>query len=136
MSHRPRMLMTPNGGPPALQAAAPLNDYQITALMAALIAAHGPEPGSQQERDTFASRAVIRAIDLLGHAAYQQGRGTIASTIQRALATGQQAALAALEAEEARQRGESGEGTEPPPPPASGLVDEHGNPQTEAPEAP
>lgn len=128
MSKRPRMLMTPNGGPPALQVAAPLNDYQITALMASIIAAHGPEPGTQQERDTFASRAVIRAMDLLGHAAYQQGRGTIASTIQRALATGQQAALKALEDEEARQRGEAGEGTEPPQAPASGLVDEHGNP--------
>lgn len=130
MSKRPRMILSPNGNqpPPAMQIAAPFNDYQIVALMAAILM--GPpdiDPGAPPDvqlrlRNEDASAAVTRALDILGHAAYRLGNGSISATIGRAVEKGASDAREAIEAEEARARGETTE-------PAPKLLDEHGDPQ-------
>lgn len=120
----PRLQHEPSG-PAALQVASPLNDYQVVALMAAMLAARDGLSDDIPERNRRADLATAQAIDLLGHAAYKMGRGAIAATIHGAQQQGMADAKAALEAEEARQREAP---TPPTPPSGTALLDEHGNP--------
>lgn len=123
MSKRPRMILSPNGHepPPAMQIAAPFNDYQTVALLAAVLSAREEPTDDLGVRNQNAARAVTRALDLLGHAAYRLGNGAIAATIRRAVEKGASDAREAAEAEEAKARGEDT--------PAPKLLDEHGDPQ-------
>lgn len=96
----------PGPQPAPMVVAQPLNGFQLTSLMAAILMAREPIPAREDEatRNDQAALATLRAIDILGHAAYQTGRGLLDGVIKGGEREGQAHLKAALEAEKSQVR--------------------------------
>lgn len=98
--------MPNGGGGTALTVAAPQNDFQLVAWMAAIIVAQMPAPdvADTEARNAQANLAALRAIDVLGHVGYHMGRGTIGQATQHSVRQGQADLKTAVEAEQSQGR--------------------------------
>lgn len=95
-----------SGQPMGLQVAAPQNDTQLIAHMAAEIVAQlavGADLASSEQRSTMANLAALLAIETLGCVCYHAGRGTINSAVGAANRQGQSDRMAAIEAEKPQE---------------------------------
>jgi hypothetical protein len=100
-----------NGQPQAtqLEVVAPFTDYQVLALMGAILMAGQPAPDEHDEtgRNDQASRATERALDILKHASFRNGMGQIDTSIRTATALGRDHIRKALAEQEERERNAS-----------------------------